>query len=87
MCAVFVYYDGESETYTEEMRWCQCYEGQRAEARRCQGPSHTGLSIILYIDSAEEVVRLFEVELQKPRNLSAQSEECENVQSIFFGHK
>ena len=30
------------------------------------------------IDSTEEVVRLFEVELQKPRNLSThESEECE----------
>jgi hypothetical protein len=40
---------------------------------------HTGLSIIqllLYIDSAEEVVSLFAVELQKPRNLSiSESEE------------
>jgi hypothetical protein len=39
---------------------------------------HTGLSIIqllLYIDSAEEVVSLFEVELQKPRNLSASERE------------
>jgi len=29
----------------------------------------------LYIDSAEEVVSLFEVELQKPRNLSASESE------------
>ena len=35
----------------------------------------------LDIDSAEEVVSLFEVELQKPRNLSAhESEECEHGQ-------
>ena len=34
---------------------------------------------VLYIDSAEEVVSLFEVELQKPRNLSAhEREECEH---------
>ena len=34
--------------------------------------------LLLYIDSTEEVVRLFEVELQKPRNLSThESEECE----------
>ena len=24
-----VYYNGESETYREEMRWCRCCEGQR----------------------------------------------------------
>ena len=48
------------------------FEGQRAESRGRQDPSDTGLSIIqlfLYIDSTEEVVNLFEVELQKPRNL------------------
>ncbi len=28
----FVYYNGESESYREEMRWCRCYEGQRVEA-------------------------------------------------------
>ncbi len=33
------------------------------------GPSHTGLRIILYIDSSGEVVSLFEVDLQKPRNV------------------
>ena len=27
-----VYYNGESESSREEMRWCRCYEGQRAEA-------------------------------------------------------
>ena len=60
------------------MKWCRCYEGQRVEVWGCQGPSHTGLSIILYIDSTEEVVTLFEVELQKPRNLKThESEECE----------
>ena len=37
----------------------------------------------LYIDSAEEVVSLFEVELQKPRNLSAhESEECEHGEGV-----
>jgi hypothetical protein len=60
------------------MRWCRCYEGQRPEGSGCQGPSHTGLSIIqllLNIDSTEEVVRLFEVEIQKPRNLSGSESE------------
>jgi hypothetical protein len=28
------------------MRWCRCCEGQRVESWGCQGPSHTGLSII-----------------------------------------
>ena len=44
----------------------------------CQDPSYTWLSIILlllYIDSTEEVVNLFKVELQKPRNLSASESE------------
>ncbi len=31
--------------------------------------------VFLYIDSSEEVVSLFEVELQKPRNLSASDRE------------
>ena len=35
-----VYYNGESESYREEMRWCRCYKGQRVEVWRCQGPSH-----------------------------------------------
>ena len=49
----------------------------------CQCPSHTGLSIILYIDSTEEVVSLVEVELQKPRNLSVhESEECEHGEGV-----
>ena len=35
--------------------------------------------LVKYIDSTEKVVSLFEVELQKPRNLSAhESEECEH---------
>ena len=35
------------------------------------------------IDSAEEVASLFEVELQKPRNLSAHdSEECEDEEGV-----
>ena len=35
------------------------------------------------IDSTEEVVSLFEVELQKPRNLSAsESEECEHGEGV-----
>ena len=35
------------------------------------------------IDSTEEVVNLFEVELQKPRNLSAhESEECEHGEGV-----
>ena len=39
----------------------------------------------LYIDSTEEVVSLFEVELLKPRNLSVhESEECENVPCVYF---
>jgi hypothetical protein len=74
----FVYYNGESERWREEMRWCRCYEGQRADAWGCQGPSHTGLIIIqllLYIDSTEEVVNLFEVKLEKPRNLSVSESE------------
>ena len=62
------------------MRWCRCYEGQRDEARGCQDPSHTGLRIIQLlpnIDSTEEVLSLFEVEVQKPIDLSAsESEEC-----------
>ena len=33
------------------------------------------IQLFLYIDSAEEVVSLFEVELQKPRNLSASESE------------
>ena len=41
------------------------------------------MNIILYIDSPEEVVNLFEVELQKPRNLSAHaSEECEHGEGV-----
>ncbi len=28
---VVVYYNGESESYREEMIWCRCYEGQRDE--------------------------------------------------------
>ena len=37
----------------------------------------------LYIDSAEEVVSLFDVELQKPRNLSAhESEKCEHGKGV-----
>ena len=28
---VVVYYNGESERYREEMRWCRWYEGQRTE--------------------------------------------------------
>ncbi len=43
---IVVYYNGESESQREEMRWCRCYEGQGAAAGGCQGPSHTGLSII-----------------------------------------
>ena len=55
--------------------------------RLCNLPSkYTGLSIIqlfLYIDSDEEVVSLFEVELQKPRNLSVhESEECEYGEGV-----
>ena len=35
------------------------------------------IQLFLYIDSVEEVVSLFEVEMKKPRNLSAsESEEC-----------
>ena len=35
------------------------------------------------VDSVEEVVGLFEVELQKPRNLSVhESEECEYGQGV-----
>ena len=38
---------------------------------------------ILYIDSTEDVVSLFEVELQKPRNLSAhESEECDHGEGV-----
>ena len=41
------------------------------------------IQLLLYIDSAEEVVSLFEVELQKPRNLSAhESEECEHGEGV-----
>ena len=29
---VVVHYNGENESYREEMRWCRCYEGQRDEA-------------------------------------------------------
>ena len=37
----------------------------------------------LYIDSAEQVVILFQVELQKPRNLSVhESEECEPGEGV-----
>ena len=37
----------------------------------------------LFIDCAEEVVSLLEVELQKPRNLSAhESEECEHGEGV-----
>ena len=37
----------------------------------------------MVIDSAEEVVSLFEVELQKPRNLSAhESGECEHGEGV-----
>jgi hypothetical protein len=88
-CFCLVYHNGESESYTEEMRWCRCYEGQRDEVWGCQDPLHTGLIIIqpiqrlLYIDSSEEVVILFEVELQKPRNLSAsESEGCGNGEGV-----
>ena len=36
-----------------------------------------------YIDSTEEVVRLFVVELQKPRNLCAhESEECDQGEGL-----
>ena len=39
--------------------------------------------ILLEIDSHEEVVILFEVELQKPRNLCAhESEECEHGEGV-----
>jgi hypothetical protein len=68
------------------MRWCWCYEGQRTESWGCQGPSHTGLIIIqllLYIGSTEEVVSLFEIEFQKPRNLSeSESEECGSGEGV-----
>ena len=38
--------------------------------------------LVKYIDSAEEVVSLFEV-VQKPRNLSAhESEECEHGEGV-----
>ena len=41
------------------------------------------IQLLLYIDSAEEVVSLFEVELQKPRNLSAhESEKCEHGKGV-----
>ena len=39
--------------------------------------------VFLYIDSTEEVGSLFEVELQKPRNLSThESEECEHGEGV-----
>ena len=38
---------------------------------------------IIYIDSVEEVVSLFEVEVQKPRNLNVnESEECEHREGV-----
>ena len=47
---------------------------------------YTGLIIIqllLYIDSTEEDVSLFQVELQKPRNLSvSESEECGHGEGV-----
>ena len=31
-CLLFIITEyGENESSTEEMRWCRCYEGQRAE--------------------------------------------------------
>ena len=53
------------------MRRCRCYEGQRAEAGGRQGPSHTGWSfiqtsglvLILYINSAKQVVSHLEAKL------------------------
>ena len=43
-------------------------------------------SRFLYIDSVEEVVRLLEVELQKPRNMSVhESEECEHGVDVGVG--
>ena len=39
--------------------------------------------LFLYIDSTEEVVSLFEVDLQKPRNLrSHESDECEYGEGV-----
>ena len=39
--------------------------------------------LFLYIDSSEEVVSLFEVEFQKPRNLSVhESEECDHGEGV-----
>ena len=40
-------------------------------------------TLFIYIDSSEEVAILFEVELQKPRNLSShESEECEHGKGV-----
>ena len=47
------------------------------------GSSFMVLVKFLYIDSVEEVVRLFEVEIQKLRNLSVhESEECEHGEGV-----
>ena len=41
--------------------------------------------LFLYIDSTEEVGRLFELELQKPRNLyTHESEECEDGEGVCY---
>jgi hypothetical protein len=45
--------------------------------------SYILLVMLLYIDSTEEVVSLFEVEIQKPRNHSVyESEECEDGEGV-----
>jgi hypothetical protein len=52
----FVYYNGESENYREEMRWCRCYEGQRVRMSRSLTHWVDHHTYFLYANSSEEVL-------------------------------
>ncbi len=85
----FVCYNGENERYTEELKWCRCYEGQRGEICKIEDVNvpHTlgWVSYILLVKFVflRKVVRLFGAEVQKPRNLSThESEECEHGKGV-----
>ncbi len=59
------------------MRWCRCYEGQRAEAGGCQDPSRIGLSIIRTTTQVSQVHR-FRRRSRKPLwGRAAETEEPE----------
>ena len=70
------------------MRWCRCYEGQKLEDGKVpHALGRTSYILLLVkvvdIDYDEEVISLFEVELQKSRNLSASKrEECGHREGV-----